>query len=60
MAFLIWLAIIVIVYVVTFKQDFTKETIEKVSPFLIIVAIIVLLLGLLLGKWGVIINGSKL
>lgn len=35
------------VYVKTFQQDFTKENIEKASPFLIISAVILLLFGII-------------
>ena len=47
MPLLLWLIITAIVYVATFKDDFTKEYIEKASPFLVVIAFIGLVLGIL-------------
>lgn len=47
MSLLMWLVILSIVYVMTFKDDFTKENIDKALPFLIVVSLIVLVFGIL-------------
>lgn len=47
MSLVLWLTIIAIVYVASFKDDFTKEHIDKVTPFLIGVTLIVFAFGIL-------------
>lgn len=47
MYFLIYLVTIIIVYVASFKEDFKKENIEKVSAVLVIIAVLTVLLSLL-------------
>lgn len=47
MFFLIYLGVLAIAYVVTFKDDFDKEHIEKASPFIFIVSALFILIGLL-------------
>lgn len=46
MYFLIFIAIICVVYVRAFKDNFTKENIDKVTPVLVIVCVISLLLSI--------------
>lgn len=38
--------IAIVVYVVTFKHEYTKEEFGKTTPFLLVLGVIVLLLGL--------------
>lgn len=47
MSLFLWLFIISVVYVATFKNDFTKETIEKSAPFLIAIGLIIAAFGIL-------------
>lgn len=47
MSLLIWLVIIAIVYVVSFKNDFTKEKIDKAGQFLVLIGFVLLLLGII-------------
>lgn len=39
MYFLIFLIIVIVVYIVSFKDSFTKENFDKVAPLIIIVII---------------------
>lgn len=45
MSLLIMLAILIVIYVVCFKDDFTKEHIDKASPFIIVVSLVLFILG---------------
>lgn len=47
MFFLLYIVIIVIMYVVTFKENFTEEKIQKVTPVLSIIGIVTGLLAIL-------------
>lgn len=47
MFFLLYIVIIVIMYVVTFKENFTEEKIQKVTPVLVIVGVVTCLIALL-------------
>ena len=49
---LLWLSIIAIIYVASFKDDFTKEKIDKALPFLIVMGIIILTFGILMSWVG--------
>lgn len=46
-ALLLAIVTFIIVYVVVFKDDFKKEDIEKVSPFLLIIALLSFLIFLM-------------
>lgn len=48
MSLLIALTVSAVVYVGCFKNDFTKEHIDKAAPFMIIVSIIIFTLGALI------------
>lgn len=52
MSLIVWLVISVIVYITAFKDDFTKEHIDKAMPFIITVSFILLLFGTLLSIAG--------
>lgn len=47
MYFLIFIVVTMIVYVKAFKEDFTEETVAKVSPVLILIGIVTLVLAVL-------------
>ena len=47
MYILFFLAILIIVYVASFKDNFTQENIEKVTPVLMLVAIFVVFISVL-------------
>jgi heme A synthase len=47
MFFLMYIVALVIVYVVTFKDNFTKENIDKVAPILYVTAGAIFVLGIL-------------
>lgn len=47
MYFLMYIAIAIAVYVVTFKDDFTEEHIQKVTPFITIIVLLFLAIGIL-------------
>ena len=47
MFFLLYIVIIVIMYVVTFKENFTEEKIQKVTPVLSIIGVVTGLLAIL-------------
>lgn len=47
MFFLLYIVIIVIMYVVTFKENFTEEKIQKVTPVLAIAGVITSVLVIL-------------
>ena len=47
MTFLVFLTILIMVYVATFKKDFTQETIEKAFPFIIAVCAISIIFSIL-------------
>ena len=52
MPLLFWLTISATVYVCCFKDDFSKEHIDKVVPFLSTVAVVIIVLGSLLSALG--------
>lgn len=47
MFIMIYLEIILVSYIITFKSDFTEEYLSKAQPFVIVVSILVLMLGTL-------------
>lgn len=47
MFFFLFLFVATIIYIVSFKNDFTKETIDKVVPVLVLVGAIIVLMLLL-------------
>jgi len=47
MFFLIYIGLASIVYIATFKNDFSKEHIEKAGTFIIIVSAILIIMGML-------------
>lgn len=52
MPLLFWLAIAAIAYVSCFKDDFTKENIDKFVPFLATMTAVILIVGSLLSWLG--------
>ena len=46
MLLLLYIGVIIISYVVTFKNDFNPEHLEKAGPFIFVPAAILILLGL--------------
>lgn len=44
---LFFIIVFIIIYVKSFKDNFTAETVDKVSGALLVIAIIILLLGIL-------------
>ena len=47
MSLLVWIFIAVAVYIGVFNVDFTKETIDKVIPFIIAIGAIILALSII-------------
>lgn len=47
MYFLMYIGIAIVVYVATFKDDFTEEHIQKVTPFISIIVLLFLVIGIL-------------
>lgn len=47
MSLLVFLAVAIIVYILSFKSDFTPEHIEVAAPFVIIVSALLLFIGIL-------------
>lgn len=47
MYILLFLAILIIVYVASFKDNFTQENIEKVTPVLAIIVIFIVVISIL-------------
>lgn len=47
MFLMIYFGIIVISYVVTFKEDFSDEHLEKAGPFIFITSILIIIIGVL-------------
>lgn len=47
MYFLLFLVAVFVLYVKSFKDDFTKENIEKVAPVVILIAVIVIISSIL-------------
>lgn len=47
MYFLLFLAIVSVVYVAAFNDNFTKEHIDKVTPFLVLIVVVSLTLCIL-------------
>lgn len=47
MYILLFLVILILVYVKSFKDNFTQENIEKVTPVLVLVVLFVLVIGIL-------------
>ena len=52
MFFLTFVGVLIAVYVYTFKDDFTKEHIEKAVPFIVILIAGLFLLGVLTSLVG--------
>ena len=44
---MVYLSITIIVYVSTFSKDFKQEDLAKATPFIAIISLIVLILGIL-------------
>ena len=47
MFFILYLVILAVMYVITFKENFTEEKIQKVAPALTIVGVLALILFIL-------------
>jgi uncharacterized membrane protein len=47
MYILLFFVVLIIVYIVSFKDNFTQENIEKVTPVLMLVAIFVVFISVL-------------
>lgn len=47
MYFLLFLVILVVAYITSFKDNFTQENIEKVTPVLFLVALFIVVLNVL-------------
>ena len=47
MFILIYISLVVICYVVTFKDDFSDENISKAGPFIAIVSVVLVLIGII-------------
>lgn len=47
MFILIYLGVIIVSYIVTFKTDFSDEHINKAGPFILIISIALVVLGIL-------------
>ena len=47
MSFLVFITVLVLVYVVTFKKDFTQETIDKAFPFVVAICTISIIFSIL-------------
>ena len=45
MSLLMWFAAIIVVYIVSFKEDFTEEYINKAAPAVMLFALIALVIG---------------
>lgn len=47
MFFIMYIAILNIAYVITFKDEFKEEEIDKASPFIFIISALVIVLGIM-------------
>ena len=47
MSLLLWIFILIVIYVVTFNNDFDKEVIDKTLPFIVVIGLIVLLFSII-------------
>ena len=47
MFLLIFMVVVIVVYVNTFKEEFTAEHIEKITPLLVLVTSLIIILGIL-------------
>lgn len=52
MYILLWVSVTIAVYIVSFKDDFTKEHIDKVAPFIILLVAVSLILCTLMSVLG--------
>ena len=50
MGCLMWMIIAIIVYITSFKDEFTKENVDKALKFVTVIGVIVILLGLFLSE----------
>lgn len=47
MYFLFFIIVFIIVYIKSFKDNFTAETIDKVTPIILLVSLVVVALGII-------------
>lgn len=47
MYLLLYIGAIMTVYIVTFKDDFTKEHVDKVTAFLVVIMSVIILVGII-------------